>query len=1181
MAKGPRTIHLCCPVATQRLRVRWSSRFRSPDFRRWSKFLLALLIVVLLPFLLLNRPVSAVTNPPVLVSQPTSTRAIAIDSLSFTSEPFALNSPYAAVSDRRTRVMLFALNLQLQPGENLSAVTADAEDATHQHYDLAVEYVGPVPQQEWLSAVVLRLNDNLGDVGDVLVRVSYRGVNSNRVRVGIGHVGGGPPDDNGAGPTLAPPYTLSGEITLDGVGLGDVSVQLSGTQSGAFITNAGGLYTFVATAAGEFTIAPTKLYYNFNPPSASFNLSNHRSNINFSATRQTYAITGQVRDDNNNQPLDGVAVTLANESDGTNRTSLTTSGGNYSFAAVPAGYRFTVAPSANAHFTFSSQSIDPLVSDHTLNFQATRRAYSITGRLTGALGNGVVAGATVNLHGLRELSTTTDQSGNYSFVGLPAGGNYSVDVPTTTYYTFTPQSFNDLSANRAGDFAGTLRYYLVSGSVHLGPNSAPGLVVPIAGTQVTTVTTDANGNYSILLPAGGDYTLTPSLQYYDFEPVSQFVSDLRSDQFNRQFTGTRQSFTISGKLLDQQGNSLSGMTVALSGAPEPRVSVTDGAGRYQFTQLTAGFDYTVTPASTAVYVFAPRTFVALGRNETFDFIGLRRFALSGRVRDQSGHGLGGIKVSLTGSLSDAVLTALDGSYSLTATATGNYLVTPSVGQDWFTFAPAAAQFDNLSGAHTTDFTATLAPVPNPGLVVAFDGTPKTVDYGNYWQQGDNLGHFFWEFWAMPGANAGATYLLSDGYGGAHALLFGVGSFNSSEPNRYELLGNLFDGVRFDNYFGSDQGPAIGEWAHLAVGWDGQNIITYYNGVPVGKTPFAGPRFTPGPGGGGGRLLIGGSDHSNFDGRLAEVRGYEDTNPREAQPGGVESSFAPQTVFSREGNLLSYFFRSGQTVADLSGGYRGSNHGGVPRGTLAGILFDCGACPPPQFVIDPAAPNFAANAAPSPVNVPSPPGSPAGALVFDSFSRANSTYLFGSHGGLGTTEGGSAGTQAWQTNQAANGPQPFGILNSIAVLLASDAAVAWVETGSATGNVDVRVDRRRGRWGRGVHTGLSFRVLDSGNYFFAYTTDSGGAPGSQLLNVGYKLGGARVDLANGIVMPANWTTLRVVTNPAGDLDVFADFSLVYSTKKDLLATATGAGLYNNAAGLGLVNRWDNFTVFNGQ
>ena len=1140
--------------------------------------LLASLVVVILPFLLVNRPVRAVNNPPVLVSQPTSTRAIAIDSLSFTSEPFALNSPYAAVSDRRTRVMLFALNLRLQPDENLSVVTADAEDAAHQHYALTVEYVGVVPQQEWLSAVVLRLSENLGDVGDVLLSVSYRGVSSNRVRVAIGHLGGGPADDVGAGPTPAPPYNLSGQIKLDGVvGLGDVSVQLSGTQSANFVTDASGLYSFVANAAGEFTIAPSKLYYNFNPPSASFSLSNHRPNINFIATRQTYSINGQLRDDNN-QPLDGVTITLANEIDGTIKNAVTANGGNYSFAGVPAGYRFTVTPSTNAYFSFNAQNIDLLVSGTTVNFQAVRRAYSITGTLTGALGNGLIAGATVNLHGLREWTTTTDQNGNYIFGNLPAGGDYSIEVPTTPYYTFTSQSFNDLSANRVGNFAGTLRFYAVSGAVHLGPNSAPGLVIPIGGSQVTTVTTDADGNYSIALPAGGSYVLTPALQYYDFDPVSQFITDLSSDQRNRDFLGTRRSFTISGRLMDQQGNALSGMTVALTGAPEPRVSITDSAGHYQFTQLTAGFDYTVTPASTAVYVFTPRTFVALDRNEAFDFTGLLRFALSGRVRDQLGNGLGGIRVSLSGSENAEVLTSLDGSYLLTATATGNFSVTPSVGQDWFTFAPAAAQFNNLAGAHTTDFTATLAPIPDPGLALAFDGTPKTVDYFNFWPEGVNLGHFFWEFWAVPGANAGATYLLSDGYGGAHALLFGVGSFNSSESNRYELLGNLYDGVRFDNYFGSDQGPAIGEWAHLAVGWDGQNIITYYNGVPVGKTPFTGLRFSPGPGGGGGRLLIGGSDHSNFDGRVAEVRGYEGTNPREAQPGGAESSFAPQTVFSREGNLLSYYFRSGQVVADLSSGYHGNNHGGVPRGTLAGILFDCGACPPPQFVHDPSAPNFAAEVAPSPVGVPSLPGPPSDALVFDSFTRANSTYLFGSYGGLGTTEGGSAGPRAWQTNQAANGPQPFGILNTMVVLLGSDAALAWVETGSATGNLDVRVDRRRGRWGRGVHTGLSFRVVDAANYFFAYTAD-GGAPNSQILRVGYKLGGARFDLASGVVMPDNWTTLRVVTHASGDLYVLVDDLLVYSTKKELLATASGAGIYNSAPGLGLVNRWDNFTVFN--
>jgi hypothetical protein len=167
---------------------------------------------------------------------------------------------------------------------------------------------------------------------------------------------------------------------------------------------------------------------------------------------------------------------------------------------------------------------------------------------------------------------------------------------------------------------------------------------------------------------------------------------------------------------------------------------------------------------------------------------------------------------------------------------------------------------------------------------------------------------------------------------------------------------------------------------------------------------------------------------------------------------------------------------------------------------------------------------------------------------------------------------------WQTNHSAAGPQPFGILNAIAVPLANDTDLAWVNTGSATGAVDVRVDRRRGRWGRGVHTGLGVRVVDAKNFFFAYTSDGGGAPGSQVLNVGYYSNSKRVDLATGVAMPPNWTTLRVVTTDAGDLKIYADNTLLYSTNDPLLSTATGAGLYNNSAGLGLVNRWDNFTVF---
>jgi len=103
-----------------------------------------------------------------LLTQTNSTRAIALDSVTSRSEPFQLTAPVQFGTDSRTRVMLFATNLTLNPGETASAVTAEAEDAAHMHYPLAVEYVGAVPDFPWMTSVVVRLNDSLGDVGDEL-----------------------------------------------------------------------------------------------------------------------------------------------------------------------------------------------------------------------------------------------------------------------------------------------------------------------------------------------------------------------------------------------------------------------------------------------------------------------------------------------------------------------------------------------------------------------------------------------------------------------------------------------------------------------------------------------------------------------------------------------------------------------------------------------------------------------------------------------------------------------------------------------------------------------------------------------------------------------------------------------------------------------------------------------------
>jgi hypothetical protein len=145
------------------------------------------------------------TGIPILISEENSSRALALDSMLRTREPFQLKHQYQWGADSRTRIIIFATDFELAPGESFSAVTADAEDFAHRIFSLPVEYVGKVPGLNWLNYIVVKLNVDSEDVGDVLVRIKYRGISSNRVRLGIGHIGGGLPDTQGATPTPGRP----------------------------------------------------------------------------------------------------------------------------------------------------------------------------------------------------------------------------------------------------------------------------------------------------------------------------------------------------------------------------------------------------------------------------------------------------------------------------------------------------------------------------------------------------------------------------------------------------------------------------------------------------------------------------------------------------------------------------------------------------------------------------------------------------------------------------------------------------------------------------------------------------------------------------------------------------------------------------------------------------------------
>ncbi len=123
-----------------------------------SRYFIAILFAVFCLTALLVPPSAQLAGGPILLTQTNSNRAIAVDSVTLVTEPFAPTSPLPVNSDNRTRVVLFANNLSLAAGETIADVTASAEDANHIHYPLAVEYIGNLSGATGVTSVIDRDN---------------------------------------------------------------------------------------------------------------------------------------------------------------------------------------------------------------------------------------------------------------------------------------------------------------------------------------------------------------------------------------------------------------------------------------------------------------------------------------------------------------------------------------------------------------------------------------------------------------------------------------------------------------------------------------------------------------------------------------------------------------------------------------------------------------------------------------------------------------------------------------------------------------------------------------------------------------------------------------------------------------------------------------------------------------
>jgi hypothetical protein len=115
--------------------------------------------------------VLTIIQMPVLLTQENSLNSLALDSVTWKGEPFGVSNAHNFSTDQRTRISLFAVNLELPQGQPLTSIEVQAETSTGQTFPLPVEYFGAVPGVPWLKQIVVKLPNELANSNEVNVSV--------------------------------------------------------------------------------------------------------------------------------------------------------------------------------------------------------------------------------------------------------------------------------------------------------------------------------------------------------------------------------------------------------------------------------------------------------------------------------------------------------------------------------------------------------------------------------------------------------------------------------------------------------------------------------------------------------------------------------------------------------------------------------------------------------------------------------------------------------------------------------------------------------------------------------------------------------------------------------------------------------------------------------------------------
>ena len=238
--------------------------------------------------------------------------------------------------------------------------------------------------------------------------------------------------------------SVMGSVTVEGVGLGGVTVRLSGMADSQTATDMSGQYAFTGLRAGNYAVEISGFDTDevaFGATSSSATVGVGESKIvSFDGTYlRTAGIVGRVTVEGDG--LQGVTVSLSGVEQ---RTMTTDAGGQYAFSKLKAGdYSVAISDYDTDDYAFEQTSKSVTIATGetaTVPFDGTLlRTSGISGRVS-VEGMGL-DDVEVTLAGAAEATSTTANGGQYAFAGL-AEGTYVVSMmnPNETAYSFETMS---------------------------------------------------------------------------------------------------------------------------------------------------------------------------------------------------------------------------------------------------------------------------------------------------------------------------------------------------------------------------------------------------------------------------------------------------------------------------------------------------------------------------------------------------------------------------------------------------------------------------------------------------------------------------------------------------------------------------------------------------------------------